>query len=95
MIHFDKLLLNESMTCSHICVCMAQMRRQRASEFSVVGQLPQIETLQDFTVAAAANPHNAFLEEFENTLTEREKQMHIRINILTRTAYTSFYFSPC
>lgn len=70
MIHFGKVLRNK-VRCAHICVCMAQMRRQRASEIRFDGQLPQIETLQDFTVAAAANSYNAFMQEFQNTLTEK------------------------
>lgn len=60
------ITMNESLTCAHISVRMAQMRRQRASEIRFVGQLPQIETLQDFTVAAAANSHDAFVQEFRN-----------------------------
>lgn len=60
------ITMNESLTCAHISVRMAQMRRQRASEIRFVGQLPQIETLQDFTVAAAANSHDASVQEFRN-----------------------------
>lgn len=89
------ITMKESFTCAHIGVRMAQMRRQRASEFRFAAQLPQIETFQDFAVAAAANSHDAFLQEFKYAWKEKAKQMRIRINLLKEMSHVSFCFSIC
>lgn len=60
------ITMKESLTCAHIGVCMAQMSWQRVSEFRFAGQFPQVKRLQDFTVAAAADSHDALSQEFKN-----------------------------
>lgn len=52
---------------AHLTVSTTQRRRQHLFELRGAGQLLQIETLQDLTVAAPSYSHYSFWQKFVNT----------------------------
>lgn len=51
----------------HLRKCVPQVCWQVSADVWQPGQLTQRELLQDFTVTAATNPYNAFLQETVDT----------------------------
>lgn len=54
------------------------MAWQRLFKAGGEGQLPQIELLQDLTVTAATNSHNAAIQKPMNALHPKGNKIHIR-----------------
>lgn len=52
---------------AHLAIGSPEVRRQRLSEVSWVGQFSKIELFQHLTVAATSHSHNAILQKLMNT----------------------------